>query len=153
MDQDFSYQRMVIAGVVFGILSYLVGWFIWGGVFFDESTTHSHLWRRDDSQVMLIGMPLASVLKGIMFSIVYVKFYHGIPGEGVGKGIAFGFMIWLFAGFGLSVFWYTLAPISFTLLVAAFADSALSMILGGIVVASILGDPNFVEDESESNDS
>jgi len=43
----------------------------------------------------LIWSNLAGLLSSFIFVAVFMVFYKGIPGEGIKKGLIYGFLIWL----------------------------------------------------------
>lgn len=131
--------RGIIAGTLFGILSYVIGAVVWGVLFVEESKAHAHLWRPDDDVLMTAGMPIASIITGLTISLAYALFYKGLPKEGLKKGFFFGCILWLILGFAGGIFWYTIIPITPALLLASWLDPLLSMPIGGMLIAAIYG--------------
>lgn len=133
------YTRTLLAGIVYGVISYIVGGVVWGGIFEEQTMAHAHLWRDMENDKTAKWMPAASVLIGIGLAFAFASFYKGIPGEGIKKGLHFGWILWLGFGLGGSVLWYTLSPVSIDLLIASLLDYALSLIIGGAAIAAVFG--------------
>ncbi len=133
--------RVIVAGIAFGVIGYLAGFIIWGVVLGEESAAHAQLWRTQDDPLMVVGMPLASLLLGLGVAVAYKVFSSAIcVTSNARRGLVFGIVFWLSAGLGDSLFWYTLSPISSTLLIASLSDTFVGYVFGSVVIALILGD-------------
>lgn len=131
--------RGILGGISFGIISEIIGWLIYGILFMKWTEETSQLWRPMDSLYWRIGMPLADIFSGLMVSLGYALLYKGIPGTGVKRGLVFGLILWLIIRFAGELFWYTMSPIPFMLVVAGWIHGLIAMSLGGMVMAAIYG--------------
>ncbi len=135
---------LFVAGAAYGIFDYLVGFLVWGLVFQEATVAHAHLWRSQDDPLMKIGMPIASIFIGLTIALAYCALKDGLvcPQKGeltpVKKGIMLGFILWLIFGLAHNIFWYTLSPISPTILAASIIHSAISLVLGTALIAKIM---------------
>jgi hypothetical protein len=74
-----------------------------------------------------------------MIALAYALLYKGVPGTGRKKGLIFGLILWLIVGLAGELFWYTMSPIPFMLVVAGWLRGLIAMPLGGFTMAAIYG--------------
>jgi hypothetical protein len=43
----------------------------------------------------IVWINLVGLFVAIVFALVYARLYKGIPGEGIKKGLMYGFIVWL----------------------------------------------------------
>ena len=93
-----------------------------------------------DSLHWRIGMPLADIFSGLMIALGYALLYKGIPGAtNLKKGLMFGFIVWFMTRLTGELFWYSMSPIPFILVIAGWIHGILVLLLGGLVIAAIYG--------------
>jgi hypothetical protein len=74
-----------------------------------------------------------------MIALAYAVLYKGIPGTGIKKGLIFGLILWLINRLAGELFFYTMSPIPFMLVVAGWIHGLIVGALGGIILAAIYG--------------
>lgn len=132
--------RGILGGVVFGIIGEIFGWLIYGMLFMKWTEQASHMWRPMESLHWRIGMPLADIFSGLMVSLGYTLLYTGIPGNGLKKGLMYGLILWLITRVAGELFWYTMSPLPFMLVIAGWLHGLIVMSLGGLAIAAIYGE-------------
>lgn len=139
--KNCKYTRTLLAGLAFGIIYFLVGGFVWGFLFGEETEKYANLWRdmNGEDRFPCIMMGIGSLLIGLATACAYCKFYKGICGEGIKKGLFFGLKLWFIVGLGEGVHWFGVYPVSATLLGAFMLHKFLAFTVGGIVIAYIFG--------------
>ncbi len=128
--------RWFIAGIVWGVFSYVVHGVVNGGIFKNWYKGHEYLYRTFDS-AMMIRLFILNIIMGLVVSLLYSVLYKGIPGKSiVGKGFLFGILFFLPRLVGL-FFQYTLnlGPFPFPCLISEI----IAIPLGGILIALIYG--------------
>ena len=131
--------RGILGGVAFGMIGEIFGWLIYGVLFVKWSMQVSQLWRPMESLHWRVGMPLADIFSGLMIALAYAVLYKGIPGTGIKKGLIFGLILWLINRLAGELFFYTMSPIPFMLVVAGWIHGLIVGALGGIILAAIYG--------------
>jgi hypothetical protein len=131
--------RILVSGLAYGIIAQVVGGLIYGGIFMKWTQEASFMWRPMDSLLWKIGMPLSSLLEGILVAIGYTILYKGIPGQGIKKGLTFGFILWLIYSLGGELSWYCMSPLPVMLVFAGWLYGLLVYGIGGIVISLIYG--------------
>ena len=132
--------RGILGGVSFGIIGEFFGWLVYGVLFVKWSAQVSELWRPMDSLHWRIGMPLADIFSGLMIALGYALLYKGIPGAtNLKKGLMFGLIVWFMTRLTGELFWYSMSPIPFILVIAGWIHGILVLLLGGLVIAAIYG--------------
>ena len=131
--------RGILGGVAFGMIGEIFGWLIYGSLFMKWSMQVSQLWRPMESLHWRVGMPLADIFSGLMIALAYAVLYKGIPGTGIKKGLIFGLILWLINRLAGELFFYTMSPIPFMLVVAGWIHGLIVGALGGIILAAIYG--------------
>ena len=135
------YGRGIIGGLVVGIYGWLVGGLVWMKLFGEAAKAYAFLWRPMGDPATMKGMVVAYLIIGIFYSLLFAKLSRALSCVECrfSRGLLFGFLCWLPFGFGCSLFWYSLTPISADLLFAAWIDKALFLIGGGLILSAIYG--------------
>jgi len=131
--------RGIVGGIVFGIIAEILGWLVYMVLFGKWVEQSSHLWRPFESLYWRVGMPLTDLLLGLMMALGYALLYKGIPGTGLGKGVAFGLIMWLISRVPGELFMYVMTPEPFILVIAGWLHGIITMVLGGLAIAAIFG--------------
>ena len=79
---------------------------------------------------LTVFMAVLTIIFGVIFSLIYARFYSLIPGEGFKKGLYFGLMIWLIKD---------IAAGSYVAFVARNIDIGIDLIIGGLYMWGIYG--------------
>ena len=131
--------RGIIGGVAFGIVNWLFGGVFYGLLFNKWILMNASLWRHMESPLMQWGVPLVSILSGVLIALVFAVLYKGIPGIGLTKGLVYGFLLWLITRLAGELFMYVVMPYPFMLVVAGWLHGMCGMLLGGALIATIYG--------------
>jgi hypothetical protein len=131
--------RGILAGIAFGIIGEVSGFFIYAVLFVKWTEEASQLWRPMESLHWRIGMPLADIFSGLMVALAYAILYKGIPGTGIKRGLIFGLILWLITRLAGELFFYAMSPIPFMLVVAGWIHGLIVGVLGGSAIAAIYG--------------
>lgn len=133
-------MRMLFSAIGFGAIFYF-SWYLFFDYFFmDIMGDFSVYMRGADDPMMMYGVPFSLFLMGFIFSFLYKKFYHSLPGSNFMKGLMLGFYMWLFVAIGYGFFEYTLSTTPADLMMVWGAMMAVAMLLGGGAVGMIMGD-------------
>ncbi len=93
-------KKIAVASVVIWIVSAVFGWLTCGWLFNWVYQLPPNIWKSpEEMSVSLIWMNLIGLLTAAIFVLVFAVLYKGIPGEGVKKGLIYGFLIWLVSSF------------------------------------------------------
>ncbi|MFH1838336.1 MAG: DUF1761 domain-containing protein [Candidatus Kuenenbacteria bacterium] len=139
-DDKISLRKVLLAGLVIAVVSSIwgmltCGW-LFNWVYFLEPT---EIWKDinfQDSTFNVIFYGGALILN-FLFAWVFALIYHGIPGEKVGKGIWYGFLVWLIGilpGMFSIYLWMNIAEV---VVIYWLANLLIERIIAGIIVASI----------------
>lgn len=131
--------RGILGGIAYGVIGEIFGFLIYGVLFMKWIDQTSQLWRPMDGLHMRVGMPLTDIFSGIMIALGFALLYRGIPGEGIKKGLIFGLILWLITRLAGELFFYSMSPIPFMLVVAGWLHGLLVMSLGGMAIAAVFG--------------
>lgn len=134
-----SMTNSVLAAILFAVVDYFIGYGVWSKLFADATLSHSFLFRAMETQEMQYGMPLGSFVVGLAIAYAYRKLKCSLKGDTPWqRGFQFGFLLWLIAGVGGSIQWYSYTPVSQDLLAASIIYSFLIYTIGTMVVARTL---------------
>ncbi len=89
-NQGKIFQMGILLGVILFVLGSIEGW-LSGGLYL---ASDPGLWKEMTGNWWLSSL-IADLVIGLIFTLVYGIFYSSIPDKGVGKGIQYGFWIWL----------------------------------------------------------
>jgi hypothetical protein len=138
-----KFGRAVVAGLVANVLSFVVGgggYQLFGWVFELEPRG---VWKWTPGQSMSAGWWVflvgGNTLLAIVYALVYAVLYHGIPGSGLRKGLAFGLIVWL-VGVAPAIFtMYALVNIHGGALLYFLTQSLVEHLVYGAAVALVYG--------------
>lgn len=87
--------KVVLAGVVVGILKSIWGWLTCGWLFNWVYTLEpTSIWKPVEE--MPFGMMnVTNILFAFLLALVYALINKGLPGKGIVKGLWFGLFVWL----------------------------------------------------------
>jgi hypothetical protein len=126
-------KSSIISGLIAGFLAGIVGFvtsIIWisnlGLVYVVSSNPNPSI---TDLATIELGH---SIIWGIIFGILYSKFYKSIPGTGISKGINFSIIIWLISHIRALLFWSGYGFVFESIIVGFF--KILQMIVFGLIL-------------------
>lgn len=90
--------RLVIAGVVVGVLQGVWGFLTCGWLFnWVYKLEPTNIWKSVEQMPFML-MNIANIIFAFLLALVYAVIYQGLPGKGLAKGLWFGFFVWLVGG-------------------------------------------------------
>jgi len=96
-----------------------------------------HLWRPDMMDKMWIWFVLG-LLVAFLFTYIFIK---GREGKGLGEGVRYGIIMWLFVTIPMSHAFYALIAVPYSLCLAWCASGLIQFLVVGILVAAIYKPP------------
>ena len=132
--------RVLISGVIIWIVSYLFGWLTCGWLFSWVYELLPNIWV--DPEIMMstgnmIGVIVIGLIAAILFALVYAILYNGIPGDGIKKGLIYGFLMWLvgaLVGMATMPFYMTIAT---TVVIYWIINALVINLINGIILGLI----------------
>jgi|Deesub1362A_J573_1020465.scaffolds.fasta_scaffold09780_3 hypothetical protein len=95
-------KKILIAGIVINFVSFIIGggsYHLFSWIFLLEP---KDIWKWDPGTPLtsmpiswLIFLLIGNLTLAIIVALVYAILYQGIPGQGIKKGLMFGFLMWL----------------------------------------------------------
>ncbi|HIE44474.1 MAG TPA: hypothetical protein EYP78_06755 [Candidatus Omnitrophica bacterium] len=82
--------KVVVAGVVVGILQSIWGWLTCGWLFNWVYTLEPATIWKSPEEMPFVLMNITNLVFAFLLALVYALVYKGIPGKGVVKGLWFG---------------------------------------------------------------
>jgi len=139
-DDKISLRKVLLAGLVVAIMSSIwgiltCGW-LFNWVYLLEPTI---VWKDINFQdPVFLGVCYGGIfILNFLFAWVFALLYHGIPGEKIGKGIWYGFLIWLVGilpGMFSLYLWMNIAEI---VIIYWCTNLLIERVIAGIIVALI----------------
>ena len=89
-------KKIILSSVAIWITSAVLGFLTCGWLFNWVYQLPPNIWKTPEVMATnLIWMNLIGLLTAIIFVSIFALLYKGIPGQGIKKGINYGFIIWL----------------------------------------------------------
>jgi len=85
----------------------------------------------------MLASNLVGFLKSLLFVLVYVWIYKGLPGKGVTKGLNYGFIVWLVGVFSVVISMPFYMTINVTVVVYWILQALVVNVVNGAIVALI----------------
>ena len=133
-------KRIVIAGVVVWIVSSIFFFLTCGWLFKWVYQLPPNIWR-DPAVIMsagnFIGSNVMGIIRGLLFALVFVILYKGIPGKGVNKGMIYGVLVWIvgaLSGMASMPFYMTIAT---TVVIYWIIGALVLSVINGAIVGAL----------------
>lgn len=95
-------RRVIGAALLIWVATMVFRWLTCGWLFTWVYDIPPNIWKKPEEMITvgnIIGVNLSNLVQAFLFAIVFAIIYKGVPGKGVGKGIIYGFFVWLLSGF------------------------------------------------------
>lgn len=108
-------KKIMIAGIIIWLVDSLFGWLTCGWLFNWIYTLPPNIWVAPAEMMAsgnMIGANVVGIFRAMIFASVFAFLYRGLPGEGVKKGMNYGFIVWLvgtLSGIASMPFYMTIA--------------------------------------------
>lgn len=89
-NQGKIFQIGILAGIILFILNSLEGW-LSSGLY---AASDPALWKNITGNWWLYNLAF-NLIVGLLLALVYGIFYQGLPDKGAGRGLQFGFWVWI----------------------------------------------------------
>ncbi|MCX6785475.1 MAG: hypothetical protein NTZ18_01320 [Candidatus Komeilibacteria bacterium] len=89
-NQGKIFQIGILSGIILFILNSLEGW-LSSGLY---AASDPALWKTMAGNWWVYNL-VFNLIVGLLLALVFAIFYRGLPDQGVGRGLQFGFWIWL----------------------------------------------------------
>lgn len=135
-NQGRIFQAGILVGIVFLVLNSIEGW-LSGGLYVSSDPA---LWQEMTGNWWL-NMLVFNLVVGLILALVYTIVQNGIPDKGIGKGIQYGFWVWL-AGTVPGLFFTMLTmAVPTELVVVWLISNLINLLVGGIIISTLLKSP------------
>lgn len=132
-NQGKIFQTGILVGILLFILNSIEG-FLSAGLYINSDPS---LWQEMSGNWWL-KMLVFDLIVGLILALVYGIIHKGIPDKGIGKGVQFGFWIWLVGTVpGLIMTLLTMA-VPAELVVVWLISGLINLIIAGLVLGSML---------------
>ena len=126
-------KRFLIASLVIFVVITGLDYLITNYLMMASYEAFKHVWRPDMARKMWMWYPIG-LLTSLLFTYIFIK---GREDKGLLEGVRYGIIIWLFVSVPVSVSFYVLIPIPYTMAVKWMAIGLLEMLVSGVLVAAI----------------
>lgn len=132
-NQGRIFQAGILVGIILLVLNSVEGW-LSGGLY---ATSDPTLWQKMTGNWWL-HMLFFNLVVGLILALVYSVIYRGIPDKGIGKGLQFGFWIWLVGTVpGLLLTMLTLT-VPTELIVVWLISGLINLLIAGMVLGALV---------------
>jgi hypothetical protein len=94
-----KFSKIVLGSIIVWIVSTIYLWLTCGWLFkwvYEIEPTVA--WKGAMGGNTVFASLLLGLIVAFLFSYVFSVLYKGIPGKGINKGLAYGFLVWLVGG-------------------------------------------------------
>jgi hypothetical protein len=143
--KHINWGRAVLAGLVVNVASFILGgggYLLFGHMFSLEPT---FLWRwtpetmSEMSPSWWVLLIAGNTALAIVVGLVYAVLYHGLPGRGIWKGLAYGLILWLIGVLPPAFTMYVMTVINGRVIAYLIAQGLVEYLAYGVLVALIYG--------------
>lgn len=132
-----SIERVLLSSIIGGFVRFVVGACFGGVIGASLYEATPLIWKPMDSPSFLLYIFILNLFAGFLFASIYSIFYNGIPGEGMGKGVIYGILIFLVGTLPGILALYLMMNLAPLLIGLWLIESFVSFILMGLVTALI----------------
>jgi len=133
-------KKILISGVIIWLVGAVFGWLTCGWLFNWVYQIPPNIWRPPEVMFQtgnLILSNLFGLITAIIFVAVYEFIMNGLPGDGVKRGVIYGFIVWLvgaLAGMVTMPFYMTIAT---TVVIYWIINALVINLIKGAIVGAI----------------
>ncbi|MEA3515327.1 MAG: hypothetical protein U9R34_07640 [Nanoarchaeota archaeon] len=138
MDCKIDCKKISLATIAIWIVSNILGFVTCGWLFNWVYQIPPNIWKTAEQVTgNMVWATLLGLIPAILFTVVFVILYKGIPGKGIKKGINYGIIVWLVSAFGGLMTMPFYMTISATVIIYWIIQSLVVNVVNGIIVAAI----------------
>ena len=133
-------KKIFLAGFLVWISSTIIASLTCGWLFNWVYQIPPIIWVSPEQMMSTQSLILSNIIgifSGILFSLVYAFFHKGIPGEGIKKGVNYGFFLWLVGALSGMANMAIFMTIANTVIIYWIIQALVINIINGIIVAKI----------------
>jgi len=135
-NQGRIFQAGILTGVVLLVLNSIEGW-LSGSLYVSSDPA---LWQEMTGNWWL-NMLVFNLVVGLILALVYAVIQNGIPDKGIGKGIQYGFWVWLVGTVPGLFFTMLTMAVPTELVVVWLISNLINLLVGGIIISSLIKSP------------
>ena len=138
MDCKVDCKKILLAAIAIWIATNILGFVTCGWLFNWVYQIPPNIWKTAEQVTgNMIWAVLLGLVPAILFTVVFVILYKGIPGKGIKKGINYGILVWLVSAFGGLMAMPFYMTISVTVIIYWIIQGLVVNIVNGMIVAAI----------------
>ena len=138
MDCKVDCKKISLAAIAIWIATNVLGFVTCGWLFNWVYQIPPNIWKTAEQVAgNMVWAVLLSLVPAILFTVVFVILYKGIPGKGIKKGINYGILVWLVSAFGGLMTMPFYMTISVTVIIYWIIQGLVVNVVNGIIVAAI----------------
>ena len=132
-------KKILLSGIIVWIISTAFGWLTCGWLFnWVYQIPPTNIWVTPEKMMdNLLWINLIGFVTAIIFIGVYAYFYKSLPGEGVSKGMRYGFIVWLVGALSVTAIMPFYATIATTVIVYWIINALVIKLINGAVVGAV----------------
>ncbi len=133
-------KRLIIASIVIWIVSAAWGFLTCGWLFNWVYQIPPMIWRSNEAITSGSTMALSLIfglLIAFIFVLIYAILYDGIPAIDLGKGLLYGFLLWLVAPLSGMITMPLYMTIAWTVIIYWILNALVILLINGAIVAAI----------------
>jgi len=131
-------KRILLATIAIWIVSAVFGFLTCGWLFNWVYQIPPNIWKTAGEMAgNMLWITIIGLIPALLFSLVFVILYKGIPGKGIKKGVTYGILVWLVSSFGgllTMPFYMTIAA---TVTVYWIIQALVISLINGAIVGAI----------------
>ncbi|MBU1131386.1 hypothetical protein KJ840_04595 [Patescibacteria group bacterium] len=132
-NQGRIFQAGILIGIILLVLNSIEGW-LFSGLYANSDPA---LWQKMSGNWWL-QILIFNLVVGLILALVYSVMYKGIPDKGLGKGIQYGFWIWLVGTVpGLLITMLTMT-VPAELVVVWIITGLINLLIAGMILSSLI---------------
>lgn len=133
-------KRVLVASVLITVAGIFFTMVTCAGVFRWVYDLPPNIWLEAEEMVSsknMVASYLVGFLRSLLFVLVYVWIYKGLPGKGIGKGLNYGFIVWLVGSFSGMITMPFYMAINVVVVVYWILQGLVLNVLNGAIVAAV----------------
>jgi len=131
--------KVILAGVVVGILGGIWGWLTCGWLFnWVYVLEPTSIWKAPEEMPFML-MSIMGLVFAIILAFVYALIHKGLPGKDIVKGLTFGLFIWLVGGLPGNFYLGIVTVMNHGVVIYWILGSLIISLWQGLVIAAIYG--------------
>ncbi|MBD3244553.1 MAG: hypothetical protein GF335_01015 [Candidatus Moranbacteria bacterium] len=134
-------KKILVPSILIWLSKTVILWLTCGWLFSWVYEIPPNIWIEPEIMMNTSNMiysNLFSFIGTVIFTMVFIRIYNGIPGKGIKKGINYGILVWLVGAFSAMITMPFYMTIASTVIIYWIIQAFVINVIGGYILGALI---------------